>query len=511
MGKKHFIKLIKPGLIEIVYASAILVFILTSNPVNAAKTEVVDKTISDSVEDELVIDSGVRAAQIDVFTIDGIVTLKGTVDNVLAKERAARIARIVKGVRAVVNEIKVVPPLLYNDSQIKEEVKDALSHDPATEVYDVKVDVSNNIVVLTGTVQSWKEKDLCENVAKGVKGVMGLENRIDVVWPKKRTDSEIKKEIEETLEWDIFVDNGLITVNVSKGRVELKGTVGSAAEKYAATEDSYVNGVKSVDSSKLKVARWARDRELKGNKYSTKTVMEIKEAVKDALLYDPRVSIFDITVEVAPESNVVLRGEVDNLKARRSAAQDAKNTVGVLSVENRLKVRPSVKISDNKIKDEIKAAFRRDPYLLDYDISLKTVNGGVKLFGLVDTAFEKAQAEDVVSRVKGVISVDNNLIVRDFSNTFTFDPWVNDYYLYDFYWYNNLRRFPEKSDPEILKGIKNELFWSPFVDADKVDVKVKDGIATLTGKVDSWLAYNVAMQNAYKGGAIYVYNHLTVQ
>ena len=509
--KRNFIKLERSGLICFVYVSVMLGFVLTSNYVTAAEAEVIDKNISDAVEDELSIDSGVQPAQIDVFTINGIVTLKGVAYNFLAKERAARISRIVKGVRAVINEIKVVPPFLYNDSQIKEEVKDALSHDPATESYDVGVDVKNNIVILTGTLNSWKERDLCENIAKGVKGVMGIENRIDVVCPEKRTDSEIKNDIEETLEWDIFVDNGLIEVDVNSGNVTLKGTVGSAAEKYSATHDSYVNGVKSVDNSGLKVARWARDKELKGNKYFAKTDVEIKEAVRDALLYDPRVSMFDITTEVINDGNVVLRGEVDNLKAKRTAAQDAKNTVGVISVENRLKVRPDANINDNKIKDEIAAAFRRDPYLLGSEISLKITNGGVKLFGLVDTAFEKAHAEDVVTRIKGVISVDNNLIVRDFSNTFTFDPWVNDYYLYDFYWYNNLRRFPEKSDPEILKGIKNELFWSPFVDADKVDVKVKDGIATLTGKVDSWLAYNVAMQNAYKGGAIYVYNHLTVQ
>jgi osmotically-inducible protein OsmY len=272
-----------------------------------------------------------------------------------------------------------------------------------------------------------------------------------------------------------------------------------------------VNGVKRVDSSNLKGAKWARDNDLRGDKYSEKTSAEIKKAVKDALLYDPRVSIFDITVEAASDGIVVLRGEVDNLKAKRSAAQDARNTVGVLSVENRLKVRPDVKISDNKLIDEIRAAFSRDPYLADYEISLKAVNGGVKLFGLVDTAFEKAQAEDAASRVKGVISIDNNLIVRDFSNTSTFDPWVNDYYLYDFYWYDNMRRFPGKSDSELMKDIKNELNWSPFVDADQIEVTVKDGIATLRGRVDSWLAYNIALQNAYKGGAIYVYNKLTVR
>jgi osmotically-inducible protein OsmY len=40
-----------------------------------------------------------------VNTRDGIVTLSGWVDNLLAKERAGQIAESVKGVRAVVNRI----------------------------------------------------------------------------------------------------------------------------------------------------------------------------------------------------------------------------------------------------------------------------------------------------------------------------------------------------------------------------------------------------------------------
>lgn len=78
-------------------------------------------------------------------------------------------------------------------------------------------------------------------------------------------------------------------------------------------------------------------------------------------------------------------------------------------------------------------------------------------------------------------------------------------------WYYSTRRFPEKSDLETLKDIRDEMFWSPFVDSDQVDVEVNEGIATLTGTVDSWTEYNSAAENAYEGGAVYVDNELKVK
>jgi Flp pilus assembly secretin CpaC len=92
-------------------------------------------SITDAVEDELQLDQAVPAYEINVAAVDGIVTLSGSVDNLLAKERAARIARTVKGVRAVVNKIQVIPPLLRSDGEIREEVNDALLWDAATESY----------------------------------------------------------------------------------------------------------------------------------------------------------------------------------------------------------------------------------------------------------------------------------------------------------------------------------------------------------------------------------------
>jgi osmotically-inducible protein OsmY len=496
-------------------ASAVIlamVLALVAMPALAAKPQVTDMSITDAVEDELAYDSAVPALLIDVMTTDGIVTLSGSVDNILAKERAARIAKTVKGVRAVVDEIHVNTPVQRTDRQIREDVEQALLIDPATNSYEVSVQVKENVVTLLGTVESWQEKDLCEIVAKGIKGVEGVDNKLLIAWPEKQPDPEIEAEVKETLKWDANVDHGLIDVKVKDSKVILSGTVGSAAEKNFAERDAYVQGVTSVNASNLEVKRWSRDQDLKEGKYVQKSTGEIEAAVRDAMRYDPRVISFEVTPEVAPDgTTLILRGTVDNLKAKRAATQDARGTVGVRRVDNRIDVRPNILISDQSIENKVKSAILRDPYLESYAISVNVENGVVKLHGTVDTYFEKAEADDVASRVEGVIMIDNNLGVQQDYRPYICDPYVDDSYLYDRDWCFYRPSLVSKSDRQIKADIEKELFWSPFVDNDDVKVDVQRGVATLTGTVGSWSESNAAANNAYEGGAVYVDNELKVK
>jgi len=501
----------KTGLLLSLFA--VLIFGFMAGSAFAAKQAQSDLAISDAVEDQLLWDSAVPAYRIDVVTVDGVVTLNGYVDNILAKERAARIAAIVKGVRAVINDIKVDPLLIRSDVLIREDVEDALLEDAATDAYQTKVKVTNGVVTLSGTVDSWQEKHLCETVAKGVRGVKGINNEIKVSWPEVRSDTEIAAEIEKALKWDVFVDNALIDVSVQNGTVTLSGVVGSSAEKNMAIANAYVHGVKAVESSQLKVKRWARDKDLKGQKYAARSKVEVENAIKAAFLYDPRVSIFDVTPEVSKDgSSVVLRGTVDNLKAKLAAGQDARNTAGVLLVDNRIKVRPVGLLSDEKIETRIEKALLRDPYLENYKIAVDVKNGVADLKGTVDSYFEKLHAKDVASRVSGVIVVDNNLSVLKTYDIYLYDPYVDseEKALYEMVWIPERPGFPAKSDAMIKEDINDQLFWSPFVDADQVTVTVEGGVATLTGTVDSWPEYNAAAINAYEGGAVFVNNDLVV-
>jgi osmotically-inducible protein OsmY len=474
------------------------------------KAPLADMAISDAVADELRVDRAVPEAKIEVLTTEGIVSLSGTVTNILAKERAEALAETVKGVRAVVNKIRVVPPVVRTDAALLKDIKNALLADPATDSFEIGVIVRDNIVTLSGSVDSWQERSLAEKVAKGVKGVVHVENDISVDYKQKRPDFEIKADIEQSLHWNTLVDDALISVNVQDGKVRLSGTVGSASERSEAIINAWVMGVKDVDASDLVVEKWARDKDLRKDKYVVKSDDEIREAVKDTLFYDPRVMSFNITPEVHG-ATVTLRGTVDNLQAKMAAERDAKHTVGVISVINRIKVRPDEPLADKDVAQAVRAALLRDPYVESYEVTVSVQNGVADLYGTVDSYFEKLQAEDVASRVPGVVLVDNNIHVDEDYAPYVYDPYVDKWDPYDYEWYDYRPGYTASSDWEIELEIEDELYWSPFVDAGDVNVSVENGVAELTGTVDSWSEYRAAAENAYEGGAEWVDNDLVVK
>jgi hyperosmotically inducible periplasmic protein len=69
-----------------------------------------DDRISDQVRMRLATDQDVKGGALDVSVKDGVVTIKGRVDTDKAKNRATKLARKVKGVKDVDNELLVGPP-----------------------------------------------------------------------------------------------------------------------------------------------------------------------------------------------------------------------------------------------------------------------------------------------------------------------------------------------------------------------------------------------------------------
>ena len=439
--------------------------------------------ITYAIEAELLLDSAVAAHLVDVNTVDGIVTLTGSVDNVLAKERATKIAETVKGVRSVVNNI-LVKPVVREDSAVERDIREALLDNPTTELYDVTIDVTDATVMLEGSVESWQEKQMAARVAKGVKGVRHVENNITIDYSKTHSDYDIQQDVKSRLTYDTWVDEALINVEVNDGKVTLNGTVGSAYEKQRARTDAWVAGTTEVDASGLEVEWWAHDDMQRQPRETALNDAEIEEAINDAFLYDYRVNPFDLSVEVK-QGKAILSGRVDNLGAKMAAAQDARNTIGVWKVENRIRVRPKEVPSNEALEDRMQKALLRDPYVELSDIDVHARNGLVILDGNVNSSFEKRRAAEIAWDVIGVVDVDNRIDAE-----------------YQWVWH---------SDWQIKEKVNDQLFWSPFVDEDKVNVEVNEGIVTLTGSVDSWSAWNQAEKNAFEAGAKDVINKLKVE
>lgn len=476
----------------------------------AAVYEIDDPAIRNAVKEELADAVPMPRNEIEVRCRDGVVTLDGNVPSLLAREWAARIAKTVKGVRAVVNRIQVQPSPQRSDDEIRTDVQNALMNDAATESYEIAVTVVDNAVTLSGTADSWQERRLAALVAQGVRGVVSLENRIEVREREERPDPAIKADVRGALRWDVLVDAGRVEVDVMQGRVVLSGTVGSAAEKDQAVMNAWVAGVQAVDAQDLKVRDWARDEQQRRREFVVKSDAEVRGAVEDALFYDPRVSPYEISV-TAEGGFVTLGGSVDNLKAKRAAQRDALNTVGVHGVTNRIRIRSESAPNSETVAAEVRSALQRDSVVDRYEIIVNVIDGTVTLDGTVDTYFEKAQAEEVASRVRGVGRIENHLQVREPNGPFRRDPYAEDWTVFEPQWDDAAPGRTFKSDAAILEDIRSELFWSPFVDEGRIEVTVDGGVATLRGTVDSRAERATAEANAFEAGAARVVNRLEVR
>jgi osmotically-inducible protein OsmY len=446
-----------------------------------AQEKLADLDIQSAVVAELAANEEVDAHFVDVSLKNGIVTLEGWVSNILARDKAVEVAESIKGVRSVISMI-VVKPAVRSDAEIRRDVESALFADPATDMYQLAVNVEEGTVFLTGTVDSYQEKRLCSEVVKGVIGVRGVENNIDFIFKEERPDNEIQAEIQRLLESDVRVDTPDIKVQVEDGKVTLTGTATSAMEKNRAGWRSWIAGVQSVDN-RIEV-QWWKDEPEQRTKYVTLTDQEIEKAVMATLVNDPRVWSFQVEAD-SRHGTVTLRGTVDNLKAKKAAVADARHTVGVWSVIDEIKVRPLPIVADDEIVRRVNSALERNPYLNRHDVVVMSYNGKVFLSGAVGTRFERREAERVAWAVNGVAEVQNDIT-------------VSRYWTY-------------KSDWEINRDVESQLFWSPFVDSDRITVTVNDGVVMLQGTVEDWDEYWTAVENAYEGGARLVENHLRLR
>ncbi len=471
-----------------------------------AQTPPSDHDITRAVNQQLGKDPGVDDSAIQVKVTEGVVHLTGKVSDLLSKQRAVRVAENVRGVRSVADRLQVdLKP--RPDAQIRNEVNNALLYNATTESFEIDTTAKDGTVTLKGKLDSWAEQQLAERIAMGVRGVKQVDNQLQIAYTQDRTDAEIQRDVESRLRWDALVNGELIDVEVKDGVVRLSGQVGSPAERWRAHADGWVVGSKRVDTSGISVTPDAEDM-VRDVRWVSKPDAEIAQAVEDAAFYDPRVSSFKIEAEVS-QGKATLRGSVNSLKAKLAAESIARHTVGVHSVDNRITVAPATQLSDKTLADRVRAALFANPITEAFEIKAEASDGTVRLIGGVDSNFERAVATDVAASVQGVREVENELELENANTRFVYSAYLDPYGPLVETW-SYLPRSASRPDTDIQREIEAELLWSPFVDADEVDVAVKDGKATLTGSVDSWSERFAATENALEGGAIAVYNQLRV-
>ena len=433
-----------------------------------------DRVIMLAIEKELLASQAVDSHLIDVRVEDGIVTLSGSISNLLANQIAIGLAQRVRGVMSVVDQIEV-NPLERSDGDLQKDIQAALAADPATRKLKPKVEVTDAVATLTGEVPSYGKKTLASRVTSAVKGIVELNNNLEIAGQDELSDADLQKEISELFRFAVLLDNAKIDVDVENGNAVLSGAVSSAFQRSRAAQLALQAGAKDVDTRGIRV-NWRRSHGmLREERYENATDEQIQAAVERALQYDPRVLSFE--PHVAVEKGVVtLTGNVDHLTAKMAAERVARYTIGVRRVKNFLHVRPPVVApEDAEIERFTREALRRDPYIDHQDIVIECENAHVGLYGLVDNPFERQHAEWTASRQLGVVHVDNYLTVR--------------------------AKWKPKSDAAIESDLKERLAMI-FTDEDnQVTVKVSNGVALLEGEVDTRFMWQSALEQAIAAGA----------
>jgi osmotically-inducible protein OsmY len=115
---------------------------------------------------------------IQVWVDDGRVTLEGAVDWQYQRRAAGRSVRYLAGVRDVNNHIVVRPRA--DQVAVKAQIEAALLRNAQLDANRIRVDIRGDRVILSGTVQSWLEREAAEQAAWGAPGVCDVENLLIV-------------------------------------------------------------------------------------------------------------------------------------------------------------------------------------------------------------------------------------------------------------------------------------------------------------------------------------------
>jgi osmotically-inducible protein OsmY len=215
-----------------------------------------------------------------------------------------------------------------------------------------------------------------------------------------KSDSDIKKDVEEELRWDPDLTSDDIAVSVKDGVVMLSGFAPSYLDKYKAEEDAKrVAGVAGV-ANDIEVRLPASDQ-----RPDPDIARDAVEAIKNALPFSHK----DIKVVVA-DGWITLEGDAEWNYQREKAEAAARSAKGVKGIVNSILVKP--KIAPTDIKLRIEEALKRNADIDANRIQVETHDGEVVLKGTVHAWFERDEAERAAWMAPGVRKVVDEIVIR---------------------------------------------------------------------------------------------------
>lgn len=190
-----------------------------------------DVRVRDHVQQQLEWDPQVDAGAIGVAAKDGSVTLTGYIDSYAGKLAAERVAKRVRGVRAVANDIEVRLKLDRTDADIAADAARALDL-YASIPRGVQAAVHGGHVTLTGTAAWPFQKTHAEKIVRHIRGVRGVFNHIALA--PRAVEGDVHHRISAALHRNANLDAKRITVGVAGDTATLTGTVSTWLERDSA-------------------------------------------------------------------------------------------------------------------------------------------------------------------------------------------------------------------------------------------------------------------------------------
>lgn len=192
--------------------------------------------------------------------VDGILTMEGEVEHIMAKKRALEVAAAVHGITGIVDRVRLVPATRMEDGELRDHVctvllaenlltscamraivkgKPEVVRESDGAIASIDVEVTDAVVTLNGTVTSLSAKRLAGVLAWWVPGCRDVINGLEVSPPQEDNDDEVVDAVRLALEKNPFIDAAQIKVGCKNYIVTLKGLVKSMAQRQMAEADAW--------------------------------------------------------------------------------------------------------------------------------------------------------------------------------------------------------------------------------------------------------------------------------
>jgi osmotically-inducible protein OsmY len=201
-----------------------------------------------------------QADDIKIQSVEGVVSLTGTVSEESHKSLAEGTVANLPGVKTVDNglEVKGTSPTVNSDAWLLEKVRATLVFHRSVDAGNTNIYVKDGIVTLRGDAASKAQKDLITEYAKDIDGVKDVKNEMIVSGASAKPKTTVGEDIDDAsitaqVKMSLLYHRSTSAINTkvetNNGVVTLYGKARTAAEKDLATKFANdISGVKGVNN-----------------------------------------------------------------------------------------------------------------------------------------------------------------------------------------------------------------------------------------------------------------------